>query len=220
MRERPATLWFLLGLAAIAALIAFADRPVNAWVAGLDGPLIEALRAITQIGNSRWYLFSLPVVMAVALWQRRRSGGAAALRLDAVAGIAGFLFAAVAVSGIATNIVKLLLGRARPKMWDEAGIFGLSPFSLDHDFQGFPSGHATTLFALAAALGCVWPRWRTPLYALAALLAFSRVAVNAHYPSDLVAGAMVGIATALLLRHFLARHGLLFRETADGRIGG
>jgi undecaprenyl-diphosphatase len=208
MRESPATLWLLAGIATIAALIAFADQPVNAWVAAQHGPVIDGLRAITQIGNSRWYLFSLPVVIALALWLRRRAGGAAALRLDAVAGIAGFLFAAVAISGIATNIVKLFVGRARPKMWVEAGIFGLQPFSFDHDFQGFPSGHATTLFALAAAIGCVWPRWRWPLYALAALLAVSRVAVNAHYPSDLVAGAIVGIATTLLLRCFLARRGL------------
>jgi membrane-associated phospholipid phosphatase len=44
------------------------------------------------------------------------------------------------------------------------------------------------------------------------VLSFSRVAVNAHYPSDLVGGAMVGIASALLLRALLARHGLLFRQ--------
>jgi undecaprenyl-diphosphatase len=215
MRERPAVLWFLAGLATIGLLIAFADRPVNAWVAGLDGPFIDSLRAITQIGNSRWYLFGLPVVIAVSMWLRRRAGGLAALRLDAVAGGAAYLFAAVAVSGIATNVIKLPLGRARPKIWDESGVFGLSPFSLDHDFQGFPSGHATTLFALAAALGCLAPRLRWPLYGLAALLSFSRVAVNAHYPSDLVGGAMVGIAAALLLRHLLARHGLLFPEEAQ-----
>jgi undecaprenyl-diphosphatase len=212
MKERPAILWLLAGLAAIALLIAFADRPVNAWTAAQHGPFIDSLRTITQIGNSRWYLFGLPVVIVLALWLRRRAGGHAALRLDAVAGNAAYLFAAVAVSGIATNIIKLPLGRARPKIWDESGVFGLSPFSLDHDFQGFPSGHATTLFALAAALGYLAPRLRWPLYGLAAVLSFSRVAVNAHYPSDLVGGAMVGIASALLLRALLARHGLLFRQ--------
>lgn len=215
MKERPAVLWFLAGLAAIALLIAFADRPVNAWAVAQHGPVIDALRAITQIGNSRWYLVSLPVVIVGAMWLRGRAGGLAALRLERIAGVAAYVFAAVAVSGIAANVIKLPIGRARPKLWDQEGIFGLSPFSLDHDFQGFPSGHATTLFALAAALGCLTPRLRLPLYLIAAVLAFSRVAVNAHYPSDLVGGAMVGVASALLLRAFLARHGLLFGGRAQ-----
>lgn len=212
VRESPAVLWSLLGLGLVAASIAFADRPVNGWMAQQNGPFVDALRAVTQIGNSRWYLVSLPVVVAGALWLRERAGGLAALRLERAAGIAAYLFAAVAASGILVNLIKLPIGRARPKMFDQEGIFGVAPFSLDHDFQGFPSGHATTLFALAAALGSLFPRWRLPLYALAALLSFSRVAVNAHYPSDVVGGAMVGIATTLWLARLLARHGLLFER--------
>lgn len=210
MRERPVVLWLLAGVGAIALLIAFADRPVNGWIATQDGAFIESLRIVTQIGSSRWYLIGLPVVVALALWLRERAGGHVALRLERIAGGAAFLFVAVTLSSIAANILKLLIGRARPGMLEEAGIFGLVPFSSGHDFQSFPSGHATTLFALAAALACLAPRWRVPLYALAALLSLSRVAVAAHYPSDIVGGAMVGVATALLLRRFLARRGLLF----------
>lgn len=218
MKERQETLWLLAGLGAIAALIAFADRSLEIWMTGLEGPMIGALRDITQIGNSRWYLVGLPIVFAVALWLRQRAGGERALALDGVAGGAGFLFLAVALSGIVTNIFKLTIGRARPKLLDEAGVYGVSPFSLDHDYQSLPSGHATTLFALAAALGCLAPRWRTPLYLLASLLAVSRTAVGAHYPSDLVGGAMVGIGSVLLLRRFLADRGLLFRRLPGGRL--
>ncbi len=210
LRERPVILWLLAGIGAIALLIAFADRPVNGWIATRNGPFIDWLRIVTQMGSSRWYLVGLPVVVAVALRLRAGAEGHAALELDRIAGGAAFLFAAVALSSIATNILKLLIGRARPKMLDEAGIFGVTPFSSGYDFQSFPSGHATTLFALAAALGCLAPRWRGTLYALALLISLSSVAIGAHYPSDIVAGAMVGIATALLLRRFLARRGLLF----------
>ena len=138
MKGRPATLWFLAGLAAIALLIAFADRAVNAWAAAQQGLWIETLRAITQIGNSRWYLVALPLIALAALWRRRHAGGLEALRLERLAGNSLFLFAAVALSGVAANLVKLPIGRARPKLWDSDGIFGVSPFSLDHDFQGFP----------------------------------------------------------------------------------
>lgn len=218
MKETPAVRWFLAALVTIASLIAFADRPISAWLAGLDDAWWDAYGAITEIGNSRWYLFGLPVVIGVALWRRGRAGGEKALVLDGAAGAAGFLFAAVALSGIATNVLKFLIGRARPKLWDRDGIYSLSPFGFDHDWQSFPSGHATTLFALAAALALLTPRWRPPLYALAALFALTRVAVHAHYPSDVLGGAAVGIASATVLARWLARRGLLFRLAADGRI--
>ncbi|GIK97345.1 MAG: phosphatase PAP2 family protein [Alphaproteobacteria bacterium] len=218
MKERPETLWVLAGIGAIAALIAFADRTVYVWMEGLDGLLIQALRDITQIGNARWYLFGMPVVFAVALWLRERAAGDLALALDGVMAVTGFVFLAVALSGIATNVLKFAIGRARPKLLDEAGIYGLSPFSLDHAYQSLPSGHTTTLFAVAAALACLAPRWRIAFYTLALLLAASRTAVGAHYPSDLVAGAMVAIGSVLLLRRGLARCGLVFRELPGGRL--
>jgi len=215
MKERPQTLWLLAALAVIGALIAFADREIVLWATGLDNPLVRALRDITQIGNARWYLFGLPIVIIVALGLRRRAGGGAALALEGVVAGVGYAFLSVALSGIVTNLVKLLVGRARPVLLAQDGSYGLSPFSFDHNWQSFPSGHTTTLFALAGALGCLAPRWRIPAYAAAALLSASRVAVGAHYPSDLVAGAVVGIASALLLRSFLADRGLVFRRAGD-----
>src|SRR5690606_35566055 len=61
MKEKPETLWTLVGLGAIAALIVFADQAIYVWMKGLDGPLVRILREITEIGNARWYLFGMPV---------------------------------------------------------------------------------------------------------------------------------------------------------------
>ena len=97
MRERPAILWLLAGVGAIALLIAFADRPVSGWVATRDGTFIEWLRVVTQIGSARWYLIGLPAVVAIALRLRAGAEGHAALELDRIAGGAAFLFAAVAL---------------------------------------------------------------------------------------------------------------------------
>jgi len=65
----------------------------------------------------------------------------------------------------------------------------------------FPSGHATTSFACAATLARYVPR-RTGIafYVLAALISWSRVYVGAHYPLDVVAGAMLGLGLATALR--------------------
>ena len=57
----------------------------------------------------------------------------------------------------------------------------------------FPSGHATVSFACATVLFLAVPRLRVLLYALAALIAFSRVYVGVHYPFDVLAGAALGL---------------------------
>ena len=65
----------------------------------------------------------------------------------------------------------------------------------------FPSGHATTSFACAATLArFLPPRATIGLYVLAALIAWSRVHVGAHYPLDIVAGAVLGLLIATALR--------------------
>ena len=64
----------------------------------------------------------------------------------------------------------------------------------------FPSGHATVSFACATVLALAVPRLRVPLYALAALISFSRVYVGVHYPFDVLAGAVLGVAIAIALR--------------------
>jgi undecaprenyl-diphosphatase len=64
---------------------------------------------------------------------------------------------------------------------------------------GFPSDHATAAFAMAMAL---WLYDRTIgaiAFVLAAIVAFARVYVGVHYPSDVVGGALIGMAVALIL---------------------
>ena len=66
--------------------------------------------------------------------------------------------------------------------------------------HSFPSGHATVSFACATVLALAVPRLAWPLFALAALVAFSRVYVGVHYPADVLAGAILGVGLGILVR--------------------
>jgi len=100
----------------------------------------------------------------------------------------------VIVAYVAGNLLsglgKAIIPRHRPFEHQ------LGPPSSTHSF---PSGHATTSFACATVLASYMPRLRVPFFVLAALIAISRVYNAMHYPTDVLAGAVLGVLTALLL---------------------
>jgi undecaprenyl-diphosphatase len=96
-----------------------------------------------------------------------------------------------------SSLGKFVFERRRPQ---------LDPLVHAPHSASFPSGHAATSFACAATLArFVSRRVAVLLYVLAALIAFSRVYVGVHYPLDVIAGALVGLAVATALRLSLAR---------------
>jgi undecaprenyl-diphosphatase len=104
----------------------------------------------------------------------------------------------VAVAGILDQVVKNLTCRARPSA-EVAGAFlvDFPCFPAPYDLAAFPSGHATMAFALATLLSLWYPRWRGGFLAVAALVGWSRVVLGSHFPSDVLAGAVLGCAVVL-----------------------
>ena len=118
--------------------------------------------------------------------------GARARKRTARSLAAFYVFASVASSGIIANLAKYVIGRARPKHFYDAGDFSFDFWSGDAGWASFPSGHATTAMALGLALALLFPRLRWVFLSLCFWIAMSRLFLAAHYPSDVLAGGLLG----------------------------
>ena len=160
-------------------------------------PLLISVRAAplgaAEIGAS----LAVLIVLAVAV-----ARGLTAPSLWARAG--SWTMVCLVLSGGIANILKVLVHRPRP-------FVTLSPpdswvgYLRVHEFQSFPSGESTTAFAVAASLSIWFPRLQVLLMIAATAVAAARVIVGNHFPSDVWAGAMLGVAVAQGVTH-LARH--------------
>jgi undecaprenyl-diphosphatase len=201
----------LAGLSAVLAIALWLDTPLHRLTGDLDPALHRVFAAITRIGKSDWsILLAAGLCLGFALRARRAARPRDAVVWRHAAGLAGFVLAALLTSGIAANVLKWGLGRARPSLSDGAAPFDFAPIATSAGWASFPSGHATTIVALAVALGFIWPRLRLAFLTLALWVAVSRVMVGAHWLSDVVAGAALGAATAYALRLWLARRAEVF----------
>ena len=85
----------------------------------------------------------------------------------------------------------------------EYDLYGLHFFSAEWALNSTPSGHTLRAFSLLTALSMLYRRFTILFISIAVLVGASRVAVTAHYPSDVIFGAFIGILTALwTYKHF------------------
>ena len=158
------------------------DRRLDGWVVSHRASALDPVfRALSWIGNSG--LVWIALALALALLSRR---------------VAVLLYVALAdvLAQLSTAAVKLAIARERPDG------HALIPEPTSHSF---PSGHAASSFACATVLAAFAPRLRWPLLVLAAAIAFSRVYVGVHYPLDVVAGALWGVAIGAAVLALRAR---------------
>ena len=210
------------GLATIllaAAVMAFADASLAGAAKQLPGWVHRAFALVTDFGKSGWFLWPTGIVLlATAVVSSPALAPLSRLVLAAIAVRAGFLFAAIAAPSLFATIIKRLIGRARPFVGSEADPFLYHPLVWRADYASLPSGHATTAFAAAVAVALIWPRLRWPMLVYALIIAASRVALDAHYLSDVIVGAFVGSIGALMVRDWFARRRLGFTVDLKGTV--
>ena len=104
----------------------------------------------------------------------------------------------VCVTGAVVQVVKHLIGRARPNAVHDQnhfyGPFGIFYHGPQIQLDSMPSGHTTVAFAMAVALSYRWPRLCPLWFVLASGVAFARTLVDRHFPSDVIIGSCLGTA--------------------------
>ena len=217
-RASKVILAVVLWLATIALAMLF-DRAVGNWSRNSGAAAFleshRTLKAILKAPGEYWFVLIVAALVTVVHPLRWRAGG--------------FVLLATLLSG-ANGLIKWIAGRTRPfklHIYDAATgaplaePFVLSPFRggwhglfVGKDLS-FPSGHVALAFATAAAVAMLWPnaRWRWGGYALAAVVAAERVAENAHWLSDTVAAAALGVAGVHLIGWIVAKVWVGGRET-------
>jgi membrane-associated phospholipid phosphatase len=167
-------------------LVFLEDGQIHALFKSNRTPMVSVLmHFLTRMGGG-WVLALEALVLFGIGW------GWKDLKLKLV-GVRGMI--AMGVSGVLVQVIKHLVGRPRPRLADR-GLFEWGPtFEKGHD--SFPSGHAISAFAMAAVLSGCFPAGRWIWYSIAALIAFSRVYVGAHYALDVVFGAILGVWVGL-----------------------
>ena len=155
------------------------DTDVVVWLATHR---VHALNVLfVELGNAA-RLGLVWVVAAVAIGWTRRSGAASTALLAFVVALTTF------AADSASFGVKDLVHRERPFVAHPE----IHPLYPVHS-SSFPAGHAATAFAGATILAYVAPRALPLLALVASVIGFSRVYVGVHYPTDVLAGAAIGI---------------------------
>lgn len=184
------TLVTALCILALDAPVARALAPYQPWP--LWGELLWGLEVVSGLTVSRWtYAIALPAAGLVALLVPRLRSLAFPLWLLAVVHVA---------TKFSTVELKELTGRLRPSEWLERG----GDMFFVADGIAFPSGHVTHLLSLTLPLAVVAPRLGRPLLFLPLLIALCRVAVNAHFLSD-VTGALVWVCVVTYVALWVLR---------------
>lgn len=185
--------WCLFACAAgLAIFAAFClDDSAQAWIAEHQSAgLRNFMRGVSRFGDWPEHIALGCVLLAVAYWRRSKKW----MR------IAAAMIVACALAGAAARVVKISTGRARPSVQTEDVWNGPN---LSARYNAFPSGHtaASTAFFATLALAC----WRigAAFLVIPILIAFSRMYVAAHYLSDVVCAALIGVVTAYIVAHWI-----------------
>ncbi|MBI5453696.1 MAG: phosphatase PAP2 family protein [Deltaproteobacteria bacterium] len=179
----------------IAALVVFFLQ--LDWLVTGRVPQIPSIQAMAQffsfVGDGA-FLLGIAALLFLSGWSSKKKGLKDSGKESALA---------VALGGVAVHILKAAFERPRIAHGGADSVVRLlenpSIFDLTGRYNSFPSGHATAAFAVAYVLSKRYPRLAIPLDITAMLVSAARVWLGSHYPTDVLAGAFLGISAGYLV---------------------
>jgi len=180
----------LIGIAALAI-----DRRAAHFIYDhISGNAHRRLDAITHYAKAGHWLAAAILALIVAATLRHFDVLAREVSLLVNYSLA--FIASLTLGSAILHVIKLVLGRRRPRDDMEMGLYGFMPLAFNPDYNSFPSGHALTICCVAVIFTCVWPMWWPAWFAIAAVLAVTRALLTAHFVSDVLIGAGIGLIAA------------------------
>ncbi|MGE3769739.1 MAG: phosphatase PAP2 family protein [Bdellovibrionales bacterium] len=196
MNRREHVILFAVAIFGLIAVLATTslDLMLAERMRELPGVLRRPLLHLTELGKSEYYLVPTLILFLVFMYRRQMQRAAIAL----------YVFSCIAVSGLIVNLLKFVVGRARPKEWFENGAYGFDALTLESRWHSFPSGHANTMTAFVISLLPFIPAaWRAPLIIWAGAVMSTRAILSAHYLSDILGGVLVACLTCYVVENFV-----------------
>lgn len=198
----------LTGLAVILSML-YLDRPLALFFHAQSEQLRAVFAFITQFGESAGYLTGAAITFAgLRIAARMPRFAALADRLRAYSHVPLFFFTALAITGLAVDLFKIVFGRARPKHLFIDSEYSFAWLRWRADYWSFPSGHTANAVAIALVASMIWPRYRVLAAIFATLIAASRIIITAHYVSDVIMGAFIAFTVVPYVRFVFAQSGI------------
>jgi membrane-associated phospholipid phosphatase len=207
-----------MGVVVIAGLMVFVDAREIGLMPPRGPASLWPARILTDFGKDTYVLEALLLALVVVALIVPRSRESLRSRLLGVGTRIEYLFLAVLIPVLAGEVIKWIVGRGRPFVGGNADVFNFVPFNGTESHFSFPSGHSITAFALAFAVSALWSRARVVMVFYAVVIVFTRLVLLAHHPSDVVAGAVIGLVGAMAVRYWFAVRRRGFAIHGDGEI--
>jgi len=181
--------WLVVFLASALLLVAslYLDRTVQAWMTNHANPAARSfMQAVSRYGDWPEHVLLGLILIGIAYWR----GNKRWMRIFAA------MILACVLAGIGARVVKVATGRSRPNVQTEAEWNGPR---INARYNAFPSGHTAASTAFFATVAFASWRIGAGLLTIPLLIAFSRMYVAAHYLSDVVCAAIIGVVTAYVV---------------------
>ena len=183
--------WIVVVSVVIAAAFYF-DESVKQWMLNHQSPGARGvMENVSRFGDWPEHVLIGLSLMAIAQWRGNKKW----TRII----VAGLI--ALSIAGLTGRVLKISTGRARPsvkseQIWNGFRVSGSK-------YHSFPSGHVDASVGFFGVLLLARRRVGLPCLAIPILIAFSRLYLGAHWLSDVVCGALLGIVSAVVVWHFI-----------------